>query len=359
MSMNIETSLQAWKVAAGALAETSLAADAPRITLKDGGAAANRAQRRELLEVLSQLPCVSEDYYDRLVGELGLSGDGERATRPLEARQVRQLIEETEMHAACEQTKAVTAGAAVMSKHLDEIFTKGVGAVLQEVYIELAKIVSAEGTSEARRMALAVLREELLAHAKETADLAMAQAPNLCQTGAIKSEEDAKRGIEEYRSYAKLLTETYRRAAENPEAPIGPDPEILAEGLKTFVVLKGLVTVAEVAMRLRTVAVKLTAQLRLAARESLLAAAKERLNRVKAELQLLIKAFTELLQEQTKNAEAAEKVQKLIDEAMDEAVLKCRDEKDEEISAIIAGFEDRLRRQQSEVREAVTGHKVE
>lgn len=347
------SALNAWKVAAGYESVAIVDSNAPKVVLMDRGAEANRAQRCELLSVLSNLPSVSSDCFDYIVRELGLDGDVKKSSKPLEARQVRKLINDVENRSAVEQAQAIQTGVAVTRRLLDEAFRKGVELELETVFVELAKIVPASGTDDARQAALEVLREEIQQHLKDVGRMSravFAQLPDK-QVG----EETVQRAVSEVGVYARACCDQFRNVAMNAKSEVVFRQAV--ELKKTFVILTGLITFVEVAVKFRAEVVKYMTELKIAARKVLLAEMKSRLEKFRIQLEQMLDAFLSLLEAEEKTDACEAALDKMRHKVLELNFDLGMDAVNERIDVAISGFVRRAEERLSDVREEITGHK--
>lgn len=348
------SALNAWKIAAGYENIEVIDRSAPKVVLTDRGAEANRAQRRELLNVLVNLPSVSSDCFLYVLSELGLDGDFEKSAKPLEARQVRKLINDVECRSAVERAEAVKTGVEVTRRLLDESFAKGVELEIQTVFVELAKVVPASGTDAARQAALDVLREEIQAHLKEVRQMSQAVFMQLSddQVGM----ETVQRAVSEVGVYARACCDQFRNVAMNAKSEVVFRQAV--ELKKTFVILTGLITFVEVAVKFRAEVVKYMTELKIAARKVLLAEMKSRLEKVRLQLEQMLDAFLSLLEAEKKTDACEAALDKMRHKVLELDFDFNMEAVNERIDVAISGYVRRVEDRLNKVREEITGHKI-
>jgi len=345
--------LGSWMVAAG-YADSVAAPGQPKITLGDRGAEGNRAQRRAFFDALTCQSCVSSDFADFLASELGIDGDVDISSKPLEARQICQLIDQTKMHVVSEKLESVSAGVSVTRRLLEEAFDAGVDLEIADVCRELAAVVPPAGFPEALKAALDCYRAEMAAHLREAARIVKVAYREL-PDGKV-TEETKRQAVGEVRAYARACLDDFREAVSDPARLLSHDfPVVKARAF--FNVLASVVQVVEAVVRLRTALCLLRIQADVAARKAALEAVKERLEALKAKLEALLKALLERLEAKDEAAEDDANVKALIREAESEAQLALAEESAEEIRRLVEGFDRRIAETRADVREAVTGHK--
>ena len=144
-----------------------------RIQLADGGAQANREMRVRFYAALASESGISSDYLAQVRSSLGLENlSGEQASRPLEAREVRSIIETAETicrQEAINLTVLVQKMLTLADRSAESILSIGIDQATESFKRFLATLPEMRGIDEARTSALAYFEAQATAKLQEYA----------------------------------------------------------------------------------------------------------------------------------------------------------------------------------------------
>lgn len=136
----------------------------PRIQLIDGGAEGNLRLRQQLFNSIREAYRVPQEFLDGVKVRLGLAGDISVARKPLEERDVREILTDMEnLHGIrmCETQSVVLS---MTTEIVDKAFHDGITVLADDVFAQLAEVLPSDQLKQGREMMLPIYKEMMQQH---------------------------------------------------------------------------------------------------------------------------------------------------------------------------------------------------